>query len=94
MIFFLDQNGSLHDMQYDFRPDRSCEHDLHKAQDEILSSLINCNNRQVSILLLIDFSKAFDMLNMRFLLINFIIVTLEAQLCSGLNLTFITGCNL
>ena len=56
VINFLDQNGSLHDMQYGFRLGRSCEHALLQAQDEILSSLI-----QVSILLLIDFSKAFDM---------------------------------
>ena len=58
VIKFLDQNGSLHDMQYGFRPGRSCEHALLKAQDEILGSL---SKRQVSILLLIDFSKAFDM---------------------------------
>ena len=58
VINFLDQNGSLHDMQYGFRPGRSCEHALLKAQDEILSSL---NKRQVSVLLIIDFSKAFDM---------------------------------
>ena len=56
VINFLDQNGSLHDMQYGFRLGRSCKHALLQAQDEILSSLI-----QVSILLLIDFSKAFDM---------------------------------
>ena len=58
VIKFLDENESLHDMQYGFRPGRSCEHALLKAQDELLDSL---NKRQVSILLLIDFSKAFDM---------------------------------
>ena len=58
VIHFLDQNGSLHDMQFGFRPGRSCKHALLKAQDEILSSL---NKRQVSILLLIDFSKVFEM---------------------------------
>ena len=55
---FLVQNESLHDLQYGFRPGRSCEHALLKAQDILLDSL---NQRQVSLLLLIDFSKAFDM---------------------------------
>ena len=55
---FLDQNISLNDMQYGFRPSRSCENALFKAQDGILDSL---NKQQVAILLLTDFSKAFDM---------------------------------
>ena len=55
---FLDRNGSLNDMQYGFRPGRCCEHALLKAQDLLLDSL---NRQQVSLLLLIDFSKAFDM---------------------------------
>ena len=65
IIKFLDQNNSLNDMQYGFRPGRSCEHALLKAQDIILDSL---NKRQVSLLLLIDFSKAFDMVEHNILL--------------------------
>ena len=65
VIKFLDQNGSLNDMQYGFRPGRSCEHALLKAKDEILDSL---NKRQVALLLLIDFSKAFDMVEHNILL--------------------------
>ena len=52
-------------MQYVFRPGRSCEHALLKAQDIILDSL---NKQQVSLLLLIDFSKAFDMVEHNILL--------------------------
>ena len=55
---FLEKNNSLHETQYGFRPRRSCEHALLNAQNSILDSL---NKRQISLLLLIDFSKAFDM---------------------------------
>ena len=48
-----------------FRPGRSCEHALLNAQNYILDSL---NKRQVSLLLLIDFSKAFDMVEHSILL--------------------------
>ena len=57
---FLNVNQSLHEMQYGFRSGRSCEHALLMAQHEILSSL---NNKQISLLLLVDFSKAFDMVD-------------------------------
>ena len=50
LINFFDSNNSLFDSQYGFRPVRSCEHALLNA----------LNNKQVSILLLLDFSKAFD----------------------------------
>ena len=46
------------EMQYGFRPGWSCEHALLNAQSTLLESL---NRSQVSLLLLIDFSKAFDM---------------------------------
>ena len=65
IIKFLDQNNSLNDMQYGFRPGRSCESALLKAQDIILDSL---HKQQVSLLLLIDFSKAFDMVDHNILL--------------------------
>ena len=55
---FLNFNGILHEMQYGFRQGRSCEHALLKAKHALLDSL---SRRQVSLLLLIDFSKAFDM---------------------------------
>ena len=62
---FLNFNGILHEMQYGFRPGRSCEHALLKAQQVLLDSL---SRRQVSLLLLIDFSKAFDMVEHSILL--------------------------
>ena len=58
VVEFMEQNKSLHDMQYGFRSGRSCEHALLTAQNCILNSL---NKKQISLLLLIDFSKAFDM---------------------------------
>ena len=60
ILKFLESNDSLFEMQYGFRPGRSCEHALLNAQNTLLQSL---NNRQVSLLLLIDFSKAFDMVD-------------------------------
>lgn len=57
---FLQCNNALNDMQYGFRKQRSCEHALLVAQNELLSAL---NKKQIALLLLIDFSKAFDMVN-------------------------------
>ena len=54
---FLILNNTLHENQYGFRQGRSCEHALLVAQNEILSSL---GKKEISMLLLIDFSKAFD----------------------------------
>ena len=54
---FLNKNNLLFEMQYGFRPGRSCEHALLNAQNQILDSL---SKKQISLLLLIDFSKAFD----------------------------------
>ena len=67
ILNFLEQNESLYENQYGFRPGRSCEHALLNAQNYILDSL---NKRQVSLLLLIDFSKAFDMVEHSILLKN------------------------
>ena len=55
---FFELNNSLYESQHGFRSGRSCEHALLTAQNILLESL---NKRQVSLLLLIDFSKAFDM---------------------------------
>ena len=54
-------------MQYGFRPGRSCEHALLNAQKSLHDSL---TRRQVSLILLIDFSKAFDMIYHLILLKN------------------------
>ena len=65
ILDFLQQNNSLYESQYGFRPGRSCEHALLNAQNSILDSL---NKRQISLLLLLDFSKAFDMVEHSILL--------------------------
>ena len=65
ILHFFDSNRVLHDMQYGFRPVRSCEHALLNAQQILLVSL---SRRQVSLLLLVDFSKAFDMVDHSILL--------------------------
>ena len=65
ILNFLDSYGVLHDMQYGFRPGRSCEHALPNAKQILLDSL---SRRQVSLLLLIDFSKAFNMVEHSILL--------------------------
>ena len=57
---FLEKNRPLNDLQFGFRKSRSCEHALLVAQNEILSAL---DKKQIAMLLLIDFSKAFDMVN-------------------------------
>ena len=64
---FLDSNNSLYEMQYGFRSGRSCEHALLKDQHNhiLLESL---SKKQISLLLLIDFSKAFDMVEHTILL--------------------------
>ena len=65
ILKFLESNNSIFEMQYGFRPGRSCEHALLNAQHSLLESL---SKRQVSLLLLIDFSKAFDMVDHEILL--------------------------
>ena len=44
--------------QYGFRSGRSCEHALLNAQHTVLDTL---NNKQVALMLLIDYSKDFDL---------------------------------
>ena len=60
VVNFLEENNALYDMQYGFRSGRSCEHALLAANNEILSAL---GKKQIALLLLIDFSKAFDMVD-------------------------------
>ena len=65
IVQFMEQNNSFYDMQYGFRSGRSCEHALLSAQSILLNSL---SRNQISLLLLIDFSKAFDMVEHSILL--------------------------
>ena len=57
---FLDTNNSLYNYQFGFRKQHSCEHALLAAQKSILEAL---DKKQIAMLLLIDFSKAFDMVD-------------------------------
>lgn len=62
---FLTVSESLSDYQFGFRKRRSCEHALLVAQNELLSAL---SKKKIAMLLLIDFSKAFDMVDHEILL--------------------------
>ena len=57
---FLDQRDAIFPSQYGFRKGHSCEHALLAAQDTMLHAL---DKKEIAILLLIDFSKAFDMVD-------------------------------
>ena len=65
ILNFLEHNESLCETQYGFRPGRSCEHALLNAQNILLDTL---SKSQISLLLLIDYSKAFDMVDHKVLL--------------------------
>ena len=56
----LVKNNIIHNTQFGFRAGHSCEHALFTAQNTILSAL---SKKEVAVLLLIDFSKAFDMVD-------------------------------
>ena len=62
---FLSNNKVLVENQFGFRKGRSCEDALLTAQNHILTTL---NRKQICMLLLIDFSKAFDMVDHNILL--------------------------
>ena len=57
---FLAANNILYSSQYGFRSGHSCEHALLEAQSFLLNTL---DKKQIAALLLIDFSKAFDMVD-------------------------------
>ena len=57
IINFLNSNESLSNLQYGFCSGRSCEHALLKAQNLLFDSL---GKKQIFLLPLIYFSKAFD----------------------------------
>ena len=65
LVNFMETHDSFYEMQYGFRSGRSCEHALLNAQSILLNNL---NKNQISLLLLIDFSKAFDMVEHSILL--------------------------
>ena len=60
LINFLEENKILFESQYGFRALHSCEHALLEAQNYINLAL---DRKQIAVLLLIDFSKAFDMVD-------------------------------
>ena len=57
---FLRQNNIISDSQYGFRAGHSCEHALLDAHSKITTAL---DRKKITLLLLIDFSKAFDMVD-------------------------------
>ena len=59
---FFQINSIINSRQYGFRPQHSCEHALLDAKNTIL------HRKQIALLLLIDFSKAFDMVDHTILL--------------------------
>ena len=62
---FLTKHNLIYGNQYGFRKGHSCEHALISAQSEILKNL---DKKHITLLLLIDFSKAFDMVDHTILL--------------------------
>ena len=62
---FLKENNTLFKSQYGFRAGHSCEHALLEAQSKINKAL---EKKQIAVLLLLDFSKAFDMVDHSILL--------------------------
>ena len=57
---FLNRHNIISSSQYGFRSGHSCEHALIDAQSRITAAL---GRKQIALLLLIDFSKAFDMVD-------------------------------
>ena len=65
VLEFLDKNDLLFENQFGFRPGRSCEQALLSAQNSLIHGL---SKNQISLLLLLDYSKAFDLLDHKILL--------------------------
>ena len=57
---FLNKHNTIFSDQYGFRSEHCCEHALLAAQKSITDIL---DRKEISLLLLIDFSKAFDMVD-------------------------------
>ena len=57
---FLGKQSTIYDHQFGFRKLHSCEHALLAAQSNLLEAM---NKKQIALLLLVDFSKAFDMVD-------------------------------
>ena len=62
---FLDHHNAIFANQYGFRSGHSCEHALLSAQKAVTDIL---DRKEIALLLLIDFSKAFDMVDHNILL--------------------------
>ena len=60
LFIYLNKHSSIYDHQFGFRKMHSCEHALLAAQSNLLDAM---SRKQISLLLLIDFSKAFDMVD-------------------------------
>ena len=84
IITYLNKNNLLYNRQYGFRSGRSCEHALIDAQSLITKNL---DKKETSLLLLLDFSKVFDMVDHKLLLKNCIGMGFVAQHIIGLNHT-------
>ena len=62
---FLKENSIIYGSQYGFRSGHCSEHALLEAQNKIVKAL---ERKQIAVLLLLDFSKAFDMVDHNILL--------------------------
>ena len=60
IVTFLNNNKLINNRQYGFRAAHSCEHALLDAQNVLTRTL---DQKETALLLLIDFSKAFDMVD-------------------------------
>ena len=57
---FLKESDTIYKSQYGFRAGHSCKHALIETQNKINRAL---ERKQIAVLLLLDFSKAFDMVD-------------------------------
>ena len=65
IVKFMEENDTLYKNQFGFRAGRSCEHALLAANSKLLDTI---SKNQVALLLMIDFSKAFDLVEHTILL--------------------------